>query len=495
MKNEVPDKGQGMIEKIKEQLKYFSQIFGVPVYLASHFYKRDPHLWVLGSTFGRRYADNPRFFYEYLSRMDDEERKAVGLKPGETVRAVWITHNPKLAAVLKKQGYEAYYYLSDEGRECCKRAGVYLFDNYSKDISFYLSGGAKKINLWHGTPLKKIQMDNRFDRVRNPENVWMRLYWTLRRMSDEKPSHYVLTTSKFFAPIFSSAFNTGHVLVCGYPRNDSLLGTVKSNLLPGEKKKLWWLQRQIRKMGQQKEHDVEEGMQDGTGCRGNACRLARVLCYMPTFRESETLFFEKTDLGELTDYLERSGSILVVKLHPKSKLQKEFKERLCHLEERKKEIVKERLLLLEPDDDAYEFLKYSDCLITDYSSVYFDYLLFDRPILFFNYDYEEYLSQSRELYFHYDEFTPGKKVQSGSQLIAALEAMKWEKGNSAIGDCDSEESDREKRQKKQMRNRNQYRVSDGYEAHRSRIRAYAHDFTDGQSCRRLVKQIIIETER
>ena len=457
-----------MIEKIKEQLKYFSQIFGVPVYLASHFYKRDPHLWVLGSTFGRRYADNPRFFYEYLSRMDDEEKKAVGLEPGETIRAVWTTHNPKLAAVLKKQGYEAYYYLSDEGRECCKRAGVYLFDNYSKDISFYLSGGAKKINLWHGTPLKKIQMDNRFDRVRNPENVWMRLYWMLRRMSDEKPSHYVLTTSKFFAPIFSSAFNTDHVLVCGYPRNDSLLGTVKSNLLPGEKKKQRWLQRQIRKMGQ-----------------------ARVLCYMPTFRESETLFFEKTDLSELTDYLEKSGSILVVKLHPKSKLQNEFKEQLQGLDEARKEIVSRRLLLLEPDDDAYEFLKYSDCLITDYSSVYFDYLLFDRPILFYNYDYEEYLSQSRELYFHYDEFTPGKKVQSGSRLIAALEAMKWEKDDSAIGDCDSDESDCEKRQEKNTGNRNQYRVSDGYEVHRSRIRAYAHDFTDGQSCRRLAANIIM----
>lgn len=444
------------MEKLKGQIRYFSQIFGVPVYLASHFCKRDPGLWVLGSTFGRRYADNPRFFYEYLSRMDDAEKEAAGLEPGKKIRAVWITHNPKLAAVLQKQGYEAYYYLSAEGRSCCRRAGVYLFDNYSKDISFYLSGGACKINLWHGTPLKKIQQDNRFDKVRNPENGWMRLYWMLRRMSDEKPSHYVLTTSDFFAPIFSSAFRTKHVLVCGYPRNDALLGTIQRTLLPGEKRKLCQLRQKLP---------------------------ARVLCYLPTFRESEKLFFEKTELAELMDYLGQSGSVLVIKLHPKSGLWREWKERLDALSEIQRKIAENRLILLEPDEDAYEFLRYADCLITDYSSVYFDYLLLDRPIVFYNYDYEEYLSQSRELYFPYEEFTPGKKAADGHQLIRALETMKWEKA-AAI----------EKKRQTGGSPVNGYHVTDGYEQQRQQLRSYVYDQPDGRAGRRLVKQICMILE-
>lgn len=51
-------------------------------------------------------------------------------------------------------------------------------------------------------------------------------------------------------------------------------------------------------------------------------------------------------------------------------------------------------------------------LVTDYSSIYFDYLLLDKPIIFFNYDLEEYLNNSRDMYFNYDEFTPGRKYKT-----------------------------------------------------------------------------------
>lgn len=444
-----------MPSRLINECKYWGQVLLIPVFGLSLFSKRDKNLWVLGSTFGNRFADNPRYFFYYLSQMDDEERERAGLKPGEKIRPVWITQKYKMACQLREMGYEAYWDRSPEGIKCCLRAGVYLFDNYSKDISFWLSGRARKINLWHGTPLKKIQMDNRFDKVRHPENPAKRLYWMLRRMTDEKPWHYVLTTSEFFRPIFSSAFGTKNVLVCGYPRNDCLLGGVRNDLLPGEKRKLKKL------LGIMKKNPG-----------------SRLITYMPTFRDSETGFFETIDFKELSEYLEEKNICLVIKLHSKSKLQQQFKEQITKQQsyrEEKSDIQRSdtkqpgrkryntpgagRIMLLSPQDDPYEFLKRSDALITDYSSVYFDYLVLDRPVIFFDYDRSEYLSETRELYFDYDEFTPGRKAKNWDELKEAIENVDWEN------------------------------KTDGYERKRHEILKLAVDENDCHAGRRLLKAV------
>lgn len=424
-----------MLSRLINECRYLSEALLIPIFALSHLSVRDRNLWVFGSTFGNRFADNPRYFFYYISRMDEEEREKAGVKEGK-IRAVWITKRASIVKQLRSMGYEAYLSSSKEGMLCCLKAGVYIFDNYSKDISFCLSGGAKKINLWHGLPLKKIQMDNRFDKVRNPENLWKRFYWQLRRMSDEKPWHYVLTTSEFFRPIFSSAFATKNVLLCGYPRIDCLLGGVRNDLLSGEEKKRSALLKRMNR---------------NPGCR--------VVFYMPTFRESETDFFKVVDFMELSRCLEEKNLCLVIKLHPKSKLQKLFEEKV------KDSHKAERLLLLSNQDDPYEFLKLSDALITDYSSVYFDYLVLDRPIIFFDYDRSEYMKKSRELYFDYDEFTPGRKAGSFTELKEALGKIDWEKGR------------------------------DGFEGKRQEIRKLAIDIVDAHAGRRLFTAIKKELNR
>ena len=120
---------------------------------------------------------------------------------------------------------------------------------------------------------------------------------------------------------------------------------------------------------------------------------------MPTFRKSETLFFDDFDKDDFQEFLEENNVLFCIKLHPKSKLNEEFKN-----------IQSENIMMINKDADPYVFLKLADVLITDYSSIYFDYLLLDRPIIFFAYDLKEYLNDSREMYFDYDEFTPGEKV-------------------------------------------------------------------------------------
>jgi CDP-glycerol glycerophosphotransferase len=75
---------------------------------------------------------------------------------------------------------------------------------------------------------------------------------------------------------------------------------------------------------------------------------------------------------------------------------------------------------VESSSDAYPLLKDVDLLVTDYSSIFFDFLLLDRPVVFFSYDLRSYLSDDRQMYFDYDSMTPGPKVQTTSALLGAV---------------------------------------------------------------------------
>lgn len=364
-----------MRKKIINGLKYWGQLLLLPVYWLSFLFPRKKAIWLFGSTFGRRFADNPRYFYLYVSQHDT------------SIRPIWISHDKELVAFLQGEGYEAYYYHSWKGIFYAIRGKVYLFDNYSKDINFWLSGGALKVNMWHGIPLKKIQADNRFDAFRHPKNGWEKFKCFPRNISDEKSSHYVLTTSEFMRPIFSSAFRTEHVLLSGYPRNDRLLSDQIQNVLPMLEKK------ELEKISSFRERE----------------KNGKMVYYMPTFRDSEKKFFEVMHLESFQRFLKEEHILFCVKLHPKSKLNAEFKA-----------LQTEEIQVIDKDADPYTFLEAADVLVTDYSSIYFDYLLTDRPVVFFDYDLEEYLSDTREMYFDYEEFTPGVKAVNQQELEDAL---------------------------------------------------------------------------
>ncbi len=369
----------------------------LPLYWFSFLFPRNKQIWLFGSTFGRRFADNPRYFFLYVSQHSDRTSECVrdSVKNGDwredenckNIRPIWISRDKEIVGFLQENGYEAYYNHSLKGVWYCLRGKIYFFDNYSKDISFWLSGGAVKVNMWHGIPLKKIQADNIFDTVRHPKNTWERFKCFPRRLSDEKPSHYVLTTSEFMKPIFSSAFGTKKILTAGYPRIDSFAFDNIVNIYTEVERQV--LERIIH---------LQKRMKG-----------SKIIYYMPTFRDSEIRFFDEINLEKFNGFLQESKLIFCVKLHPKSKLRKQFQE-----------MEGGNIVTIDPDTDPYVFVKMSDVLVTDYSSIYFDYLFTDKPIVFFDYDLETYLNDSREMYFDYEEYTPGSKVVNQKELEEAL---------------------------------------------------------------------------
>lgn len=73
--------------------------------------------------------------------------------------------------------------------------------------------------------------------------------------------------------------------------------------------------------------------------------------------------------------------------------------------------------------DITPLLALADGLITDYSSVMFDYAVLDRPMLFFAYDYEKYATDIRGTYFDLKEKAPGPVVATADELLQALAAF------------------------------------------------------------------------
>lgn len=363
-----------MNNKAINGIKYWGQLLLLPVYWLSFIVPRNKNIWLFGSTFGRRFADNPRYLYLYVS----QQEKQNGIRP------IWISHKKEIIELLKKEGYEAYYYHSLKGIWYCLRGKVYIFDNYSKDISFWLSGGAKKINLWHGVGNKKINYDNKFDKVRHPQNMRERCKTFPRRLSDEKPHHYILATSPMMADIFEGAFQVkpGHVITGGYPRNDMLLSSEINNIYTQEEKNNINYIKAIK-------------------AEGYILDL-----YMPTFRESETKFFEVMDMEKFNEFLCERKIIFLTKLHPKSKLKSEFERQNFS-----------NIRNISSDVDPYSFLKEADILTTDYSSIYSDYMLLDRPVVGFPYDYETYSKETREEYFAFEEYMPELQAHTMNELM------------------------------------------------------------------------------
>ena len=74
------------------------------------------------------------------------------------------------------------------------------------------------------------------------------------------------------------------------------------------------------------------------------------------------------------------------------------------------------------DIDTNELLKRADILVSDYSSVTADFLLLDRPIIYYCFDLQNYLSEDRDVYWSYDSITPGPKVQDYDELQKTLVA-------------------------------------------------------------------------
>jgi len=134
----------------------------------------------------------------------------------------------------------------------------------------------------------------------------------------------------------------------------------------------------------------------------------KLILYAPTFRDHEKIQFNmKLDLELLKNTFGEEYKILL-KLHPIIRNKYEVPEKL------KDFVIDVR------DENINTLMISSDMLITDYSSVVFEYTLLKKPIIFFAYDFHKYNEELRGFYFPYEEFIPGPMVKTTEEIVAVI---------------------------------------------------------------------------
>jgi CDP-glycerol glycerophosphotransferase (TagB/SpsB family) len=306
----------------------------------------------------------------------------------QPLRCVWVTGSKELVLRLRENGFAAELRWSAPGLWTCARAGWFVVGAYTSDINRWLYDGAKVLNLWHGIPLKRIERDITAGplalkyRERRPGSLV-----SAALGDDTRPPDVLLSTSAFISKrCFTSAFAVGaeRCLNYGYPRNDHFFRPASappSKLLVSD-----------------------------TAVWDRVKNSDFVVGYFPTFRDEGTMFMRRGgfSLDRLAAAVSARGGLLV------------FKPHFNAAEELSSSAA---LVALDPSDDLSAYLHLCTALITDYSSVAFDFMLLNRPILYYAPDLSDY-RRGRGLYFSPEEMMPGTLVTSPDELYSAVEDLR-----------------------------------------------------------------------
>lgn len=243
------------------------------------------------------------------------------------------------------------------------------------------------IQTWHGTPLKKIGMDLSIEgNATTSQRKGHELY-----LNDAKKYDFFVSPSRFCTEVFSSAFGLNQlnkrniVVETGYPRNDRLFTYSEEDC----------------------SHIREElRIPDGK----------KVLLYAPTWRDNQYtrgVGYSFCLNPEIEQFLRQVSDdyVVLLRMHylvANSIDASDFKN----------------VINVSKYEDINDLYLISDVLVTDYSSVFFDYANLKRPILFFMYDLHEYQENVRDFYIDLSTL-PGPIVTSAKDAIAALADLNY----------------------------------------------------------------------
>jgi CDP-glycerol glycerophosphotransferase (TagB/SpsB family) len=348
-------------------------------YAIGHLFPRRETLWAFGSWKGMTFSDNAKWLFLYCCSEGDEG-----------IQFVWLSRSRSVVAALRGSGLRAEWLYSPRGLWTALRAGTYITDADTRAISFWTSGGVKKLNLFHGMPLKRIRKDIQLEGHRFHKGLhggwWQRFVFRATAPWLSEASDLMIALGSDSVSLIGSAFGLkeDQILATGFPRNDVLTADDR-DVSP-------WRSPFVNDVLRERE------------------RGRKIVAYLPTFRdydrEGRTV---PLPWAELDEVLARANARLLIKMHP-------------HDQPRLPDFgAFTQITPVPAGEDVGILLREVDVLVTDYSSVFFDFLLLDRPIVFYPYDLEDYVAVHRGLYFDYEAITPGPRVTTGTELCVAIE--------------------------------------------------------------------------
>lgn len=241
-----------------------------------------------------------------------------------------------------------------------------------------LLAGARQVQLWHGVSIKEIGLRNLpGGRALGPHLA--------RVLSTCGPYATLLGTAAAGEDEWRRWFAFDRYAAAGYPRNDVLYRTPTEADLAGCDRAAF--DRAV-----------------ATRAKGR-----RVILYAPTFRDGRPDWVLQAGLDRLAQAASQGGDLLVVALHP---VEAAMVPKLAPL--------MPAVAFVTPRTDLYPLLGQASALVTDYSSIMFDYLHLNRPVLWYRPDHAAYTQQSRKLFDDKLRALPGPVFDDAAALAKAL---------------------------------------------------------------------------
>lgn len=303
----------------------------------------------------------------------------------------FMTRNKHLSGQFKKYGLPVLEYPSLHSFWKMFRAGTYIVDNHISPLNYYIFYRSRKVQLWHGIVVKKVGPSSIKGLKKLPPS-WLK---TLGMKLVFYPTYDAFISNSEFCTkeIFGPTMKARRFLDYGYPRNDVLFSK------PSVAEPLWGTD------------EISNRRIESFKAQGG-----QVVLVSPTWRDTggELVSDQAVDLASLNAFGAANNILFVFKFHPSTRTRAAITD-YSHC----MEYIKGR--------DIYPVMSLIDLMVTDYSSIYLDYLLLKKPLVFFPYDYQKYTEKDRDLIVDYEWFTPGPKCYTQPELEAAIARLLVEK--------------------------------------------------------------------
>ncbi|WP_073760043.1 bifunctional glycosyltransferase/CDP-glycerol:glycerophosphate glycerophosphotransferase [Streptomyces sp. CB03234] len=309
---------------------------------------------------GTQLSDSPRAVFEELVRR------------GTGLELLWVVRDDQIEVPAPARAVRMW---SPEWYEAMARSRYIVANNHLPGW-FERREGQVVVQTWHGTPLKRIGHDMpsvHFADRRYPKRIRHEVeQWSM-----------LVSPNRFSTPILRRAFDfAGDLVETGYPRNDPLRA-------PDRDRRAEEVRRRL-------------GLPEGK----------RVVLYAPTWRDDmyhgagRYRFDFRIDLDDAREQL-AEDHVLLVRRHPNV---------VDPVPGAGDGFVRD----VSTYPDMADLMLVTDVMVTDYSSLMFDFANTGRPMLFFTYDLEHYRDTLRGFYFDFEETAPGPLVGTSAELIRAI---------------------------------------------------------------------------
>ena len=312
--------------------------------------------------YGSQYGCSPKYLSQYFSKND------------KNIKITWAFTQPQKYNI--ENIYPIRYYSLRYFYELA--TSKVIISNYRLPEYFKKRNNQLYIQTWHSSlRLKMIENDT--------VNTLPESYVKMAKY-DSSQIDLLLSGCKFSSEIFKRAFwYNGEIFECGTPRCDILFDQNENNI---------------------------KTIKNKIGLKSDD----KILLYAPTFRKGNNLSAYDIDFKRVLNELNQQENWKVlIRLHP-------------HLQDYSAELVKNNDSVIDVTkyDDIQELLLISDLLISDYSSLMFDFAITKKPCVLYTSDLEEYLKKDRNLYFNIYEL-PFPICQDNNELVETIKSFDIEK--------------------------------------------------------------------